>query len=318
MYERRVRARVMRRRPIVRLLVLVSACAALIGAPAASADPANDNFTSAQDVSLTPTAVGSNTDATPEAGEPDHGDPNHIAPNGACSFGVSTDGAVNPAFWGGDLENPPLRSVWFKWTAPGAGGCLTVNTFGSSFDTVMSVYTGAGYGSLTLVAGNDDYQTQCAAGALGVPTNSSESCVRFNSTPGVTYYIAVDSGATQFGGGGTGSYSLNWSVSALPTPDLAASKSTTATAVYTGTGSPIPYTILVTNHGTVPAPGSTLADTLTGATITSMSTDQGSCTAPTCWLGTIAGGQTVTRDRYRHRERRGHRQQQRDRGDGGY
>ena len=58
-----------------------------------------------------------------------------------------------------DGEEPsPLggeASVWFKWTAP-ASGDLTVDTIGSSFDTVLGLYTGTAVDALTLIDENDD------------------------------------------------------------------------------------------------------------------------------------------------------------------
>src|SRR5262245_62081586 len=91
------------------------------------AAPANDNF--ANRLLLTGTNVnttGANVDATKEPGEPNH---------------------ANRA--GG-------KSVWWRWTAPGNGEVM-VDTIGSSFDTLLGVYTGTSVSNLTMVAGNDDY-----------------------------------------------------------------------------------------------------------------------------------------------------------------
>ena len=46
-------------------------------------------------------------------------------------------------------------SVWWEWTAFTAGR-VTVSTAGSSFDTVLVVFTGDSIGALSLVASNDD------------------------------------------------------------------------------------------------------------------------------------------------------------------
>jgi len=78
----------------------------------------------------------------------------------------------------------------------------------------------------------------------------------------------------------------------VPTPDLAVTKTTTATSV--NTGEPISYLVTVTNQGSASAPNVMLTDTPAGATVTSMSPSQGSCTPPTCSLGTIAAGGSVT------------------------
>lgn len=110
----------------------------------------NDQFAGAKVVSG-PAAiiVGENVTATKEAGEPAHaGDP------------------------GG-------RSVWYRWTAP-SSGTWALDTAGSSFDTILAVYTGNAVNALTVIAGNDD--------APGMQT----SRVTFTATAGTIYRIAVD------------------------------------------------------------------------------------------------------------------------------
>src|SRR5439155_6365531 len=49
---------------------------------------------------------------------------------------------------------PLGKGVWYQYT-PGTDGAIVVDTLGSSFDTVLAVYTGA-CGSLTQVACNDN------------------------------------------------------------------------------------------------------------------------------------------------------------------
>jgi pre-peptidase len=63
--------------------------------------------------------------------------------------------------------------VWFKWTAPGSG-TATVNTLGSGYDTVLTVYDGR-----TEVDCNDDAQ------------GGTQSIVVFNAVEGTTYYFEV-------------------------------------------------------------------------------------------------------------------------------
>lgn len=88
--------------------------------------PANDAFASAQTVPSAGGAVtGTNVDATKQPGEPDH------AGNGGGA------------------------SVWYVWTAPRAGRA-TVNTFGSSFDTLLGVYRGPSVTALTSLGSSDD------------------------------------------------------------------------------------------------------------------------------------------------------------------
>jgi hypothetical protein len=110
----------------------------------------NDYFTNRVVVAAAGgTVSGSNVGATKEPGEPSHG------------------GAL-----GG-------KSVWWTWTAP-SGGIATISTDGSTFDTVLGVYTGSTLGTLVSVAQDDD-------GGEGF-----RSRVIFTATGGVTYQIAVD------------------------------------------------------------------------------------------------------------------------------
>jgi hypothetical protein len=71
------------------------------------------------------------------------------------------------------------RSLWWRWTAP-ASQLVTVDTFGSNFDTILGIYTGTRVDVLTTIASNDD--------ALDV----FQSRVSFTSVAGTAYYIAVD------------------------------------------------------------------------------------------------------------------------------
>src|SRR5205807_635268 len=71
-------------------------------------------------------------------------------------------------------------SVWYSFTAP-TSVPVTIDTFGSSYDTVLAVFTGQ-CGALTPVAScNDD-----SGGTL-------QSHVDFRATAGTTYLIEVTS-----------------------------------------------------------------------------------------------------------------------------
>jgi hypothetical protein len=70
-------------------------------------------------------------------------------------------------------------SVWFVWRAT-ANGVATFRTRGSSFDTLLAVYTGTNVTNLTAVASDED-----RAGFL-----TSE--VSFTASNGVDYAIAID------------------------------------------------------------------------------------------------------------------------------
>ena len=84
-------------------------------------------------------------------------------------------------------------SVWWTWTAP-ATGEVTFDTRGSTFDTLLAVYTGSSLNRLTPVASNDD------AGSGG-----RQSEVSFRAQQGRTYHVVVDGY-----GGATGAVVLNW------------------------------------------------------------------------------------------------------------
>jgi hypothetical protein len=125
----------------------------------------NDNFANSIHLSgTTVSTTGSNVGFTGETGEPNHA-------------GVSN----------------PLNSAWWSWTAPSSGQ-VTLNTFGSNFDTTLGVYTGSAVNNLTALASNDD-----SGGTV-------QSQVTFNATAGTTYQIAVDGYSSS-----TGNIDLNLS-----------------------------------------------------------------------------------------------------------
>ncbi len=70
-------------------------------------------------------------------------------------------------------------SLWWTWTAPQTG-VFYIDTLGSTFDTVLGVFTGSSVSSLSLVASNDD----SAAG-----TGTSHAAL--NATAGTVYQIEV-------------------------------------------------------------------------------------------------------------------------------
>ncbi len=84
------------------------------------------------------------------------------------------------------------RSGWISWTAPAQGFCV-LDTFGSSFDTVLAVYTNAAtplhLTNLVEVASNDD-----------AASSNLQSRLSFLASAGVTYQIAVDGYAAGEGG----------------------------------------------------------------------------------------------------------------------
>ncbi len=117
------------------------------------AEPSNDNFASARLLSGNSGVVtGTNLEATLqfESDEPDHGG----------------DGAG--------------QSVWYRWTAP-SSALYSFSTEGSDFDTVLAIYTGSTFATLS--------EVDSAHGEIfyGVPAR-----VYFRAVIGTTYRIAVD------------------------------------------------------------------------------------------------------------------------------
>ena len=140
-------------RIMISLSVVVSAPS--VASPALAQAPPNDDFNSATVISALPfTDSVSTVDATPASD-----DPPNCAGNGP--------------------------TVWYSFT-PSANLRVDANTFGSDYDTTLSVYTGS-RGSLTQIACNDDSQ--------GV-----QSEVVFDAVAGTTYYLMV--GAYLSGPGG--------------------------------------------------------------------------------------------------------------------
>jgi hypothetical protein len=86
-------------------------------------------------------------------------------------------------------------SQWFTYTAP-ASGTLFISTEGSSFDTILAVYTGPGTSFSTLVKVDCDNNS----GA-----NGKTSKLDFPATAGTRYYIVVDGV-----GGATGTVRLKY------------------------------------------------------------------------------------------------------------
>jgi subtilisin family serine protease len=99
---------------------------------------------------------------------------------------------------------PDGRSVWWTWTAPFSGP-VRISTAGSGFDTLLAVYTGATLATLKEVAANDDASYR-----------DLYSAVRFATTAGTVYQIAVDGYAAQQGGITLGVLPV---VSAVPLPE---------------------------------------------------------------------------------------------------
>jgi len=106
-----------------------------------------------------------------------------IPDNGGVVFGDNTFGSVQfgePVHAG---VSSVANSVWWNW-APTNSGLYLVDTAGSSFDTVLAVYTGNVLTNLTLVASTNDVGT-IAQGFVFVPASA-----------GTTYRIVVAAAST--------------------------------------------------------------------------------------------------------------------------
>ncbi len=123
--------------------------------------PPNDNFANAQVITGRSALIESaNAQATLESGEP------RIM-----------------GFAGG-------KSLWYRWTAP-ASGRFQFALMSDGFDPLLAVYTGNTLNALTLVAANDNADTQTGATD---PTTSALATVEARA--GTTYQIQVDGKAT--------------------------------------------------------------------------------------------------------------------------
>ena len=159
------------RRLIAAAVLAASAIGTALAFPApASASPSNDNFQFAQFLPGDNRVVsGTNIGATDEIFEQQHG-----------------------------LQTP-RASIWYRWTAPASGKAI-FRTFGTSFDTTMSAYTGATLQTLHSVAESDD--TILADG-----TRVPQSQVVFDAVKGTEYRVAIDGFL-----GATGTIKLTYTV----------------------------------------------------------------------------------------------------------
>ncbi|MEO6393412.1 MAG: VCBS repeat-containing protein [Pyrinomonadaceae bacterium] len=133
--------------------------------------PANDNFANAQLLSgVSGTVTGTTVAATKEAGEPAH--------------------ALNK---GGN-------SVWYKFVSPGTG-VLSLDTFGSGFNTTLAVYVGSSFAGFTQLSASDNNERY---GSGNIASNLS-----VGTRPGGIYFIAVD-GFNNGGGAASGNVLLNF------------------------------------------------------------------------------------------------------------
>ena len=91
--------------------------------------------------------------------------------------------------------------VWY--VIPGNGQIMTANLCATAWDSKISVFSGAGCGSLTCIGGNDDFGPSCA---------SSSASFSWSSVVGTNYYILVHGYST------SSSFSINLTCVVPPTP----------------------------------------------------------------------------------------------------
>jgi len=180
--------------------------------------PANDNFANAMNITLT---SGSFTDTKDSSGATTQ----TTDPTPTCVGGAS-------------------NTIWYKFTPTSSGTITDVDTIGSSYDTVLSIWTGTA-GSFSSVACNDDIKPR-----ITLQSQIQNVAV----TAGTTYYIMVssfgapDPNPVAFGGksvlnfsfsgtsGGSGVATTTTVTSSSTSISSGGSVTLTATVVGTGTG----------------------------------------------------------------------------------
>jgi Ca2+-binding RTX toxin-like protein len=140
--------------------------------PTGPSAPSNDNFANAWPAGTTPSWTQPTAAATTQANE-------------WLACGTSTMGAT----------------VWYSMTVA-ANSSVTVDTRGSSFDTILSVYTGSTLATLSRVACHDD-----------ISGTDYDSSVTFSAVPGITYWIQIGGY-----GGEVGTLTLNIARTGTATP----------------------------------------------------------------------------------------------------
>jgi hypothetical protein len=162
-----------RRRPHLLLVTaLTLALLGLSGTPASAAPPANDDFDQATAIGSRPFTDSLNTSEATLAGDDPY-----------CSDEDDT--------------------VWYSFT-PASNMQVGANTFGSDYDTTLSVWTGSRR-ALTEIACNDDWEW--SGGGF------SQSRVSFSAVAGQTYYFMVASYS-----GTTGGRNLVFTLEAIQIP----------------------------------------------------------------------------------------------------
>jgi uncharacterized repeat protein (TIGR01451 family) len=138
------------------------------------------------------------------------------------------------------------KSVWWSWT-PSVSGIAVIDTHGSSFNTLLAVYSGNTLAALSQVAANDN------DGGAG-----STSGVSFTALAGKEYLIAVDGYNAASGG-------LILNRSLVQQADLVLGMTQSPLSPFEG--DQVTYTLTVTNNGPSAASGVVLTDQLPAGTL---------------------------------------------------
>jgi hypothetical protein len=144
-----------------------------------------------------------------------------------ASVQYSEPGALSTITCGSvSVTRQMYKTVWYDFT-PATSQTLVLDTFGSSFDTILAVWTGSTLSGLTQVACNDD-------------SSGLQSRVQFPAAAGTTYRIQLGG----FNGAG-GNFQLNFTgipftptPTRTPTPTFTPTRTPTATPTPTRTPTP--------------------------------------------------------------------------------
>jgi hypothetical protein len=167
----------------------------------AASAPVNDNLANAISISsLTYLDLKDSSGATTQSGDP--------TPPPTCVAQYSSAQGNT-----GGSKNGVYNTIWYQFT-PVFAANLEVDTVGSSYDTVLSIWTGSA-GSLTPVACNDDINP-------GIVTQSQLSGVALAA--GTTYYIMVSSfgppDPNPLALGGKSQLNFSYNFGLYPTPTI--------------------------------------------------------------------------------------------------
>lgn len=115
----------------------------------------------------------------------DFANPIVIPTTGITNYGTTTYASLET----GEPEiagNEGGHSVWWTWTAPATLGIVNISAAGSSYNTLLGVYTGTSLTNLTLITN-------------GVYTSAHQAEIKFVPVPGTQYQIALDGNNGQSG-----------------------------------------------------------------------------------------------------------------------